>query len=128
MGGHLEFDGGLATARFTIQTLATNTSALETLTVWISLAGMALLALCVRDRLPWPLIAFAVLVLVEDLGSNGLMYSKVRLMLPAFPLLLPLATGLAKRRTATVVCGLSLFLCFGLWFGAYSLTAWQYAI
>ena len=71
---------------------------------------------------------FAFAVLAMDLGSDGLMYSKVRLMLPAFPLLIPVAMGLAHRRRTTAVCSAALIVCFGAWFGAYSLTAWPYAI
>lgn len=122
------FDGGLATLNFAIETLVTDASAFETLSVWIVLISLVLLVLCIRNRLPWPLIAFAFLVLLQDLGSDGLMYSKVRLMLPAFPLLLPLVTGLAKQRAATRTCAVILVVCFGAWFGAYSLTVWQYAI
>ncbi|MFC7612354.1 hypothetical protein ACFQV2_00855 [Actinokineospora soli] len=63
-----------------------------------------------------------------DLCSNGLMNSKARLMVPAVTLLVPVAIALAKRKTSTVVgvlCGVALF---GSWFGAYSITAWGYAI
>jgi hypothetical protein len=122
------FDGGLATLEFGIQTLTQNKSVLETLTVWIVLAALVLLVLCVRHRMPWPLVTFAFMVLAQDLGSDGLMYSKVRLMLPAFPLLLPVAMGLAHRRTTTAVCTTILIVFFGSWFGAYSLTAWHYAM
>lgn len=122
------FDGGSGTLHFAAETLATNASVLETITVWIVLLALMLLVLCVRDRLPWPLIAFTSLVLLQDLGSDGVMYSKVRLMLPAFALLFPLATGLAKQRADTRTCIVVLVGCFGAWFGAYTLTAWQYAI
>jgi hypothetical protein len=122
------FDGGVSTLKFGIETLSQDKSVLETFTVWIVLAALVLMALCLRYRMPWPLIAFAFAVLAQDLGSDGLMYSKVRLMLPAFPLLLPVAMGLAKRRPTTAVCTTCLIVFFGSWFGAYSLTAWQYAM
>ena len=122
------FDGGVATGKFAIETLSDDKSVFETFTVWIVLAALVLLILCIRHRMPWPLVAFAFMVLAMDLGSDGLMYSKVRLILPAFPLLLPIAIGLAHRRTATAVTTTVLLVCFGAWFGAYSLTAWQYAI
>lgn len=122
------FDFGAATGRFSLEALSTETSVLETFTVWIVLAALTLLALCIRHRMPWPLVLFAVAVLALDIGSDGLMYSKVRLMLPAFPLLLPVAIGLAHRRTPTAVTTTVLLVLFGSWFGAYSLTAWEYAI
>ncbi len=122
------FDGGLATGKFMIEALTTDTSVLEAVTVWILLAAVMLLVLCLWRGLPWPLVAFAAAVVVLDLGSDGLMYSKVRLMLPAFPLLIPVAIGLANRRTTTAVTTSVLLVFFGSWFGAFSLTAWQYAI
>lgn len=122
------FDGGWATGKFMIESLTQYKSVLETFTVWIVLAALVLLVLCVRSRMPWPLVLFAFAVLAMDLGSDGLMYSKVRLMLPAFPLLIPVAIGLAHRRPTTAVCSAVLLVCFGAWFGAYSLTAWEYAI
>lgn len=127
-GWSSSFDGGAATLRFAVETLTGNKSGLETLTVWLSLVALVLLVMCVRQRLPWPLVAFAAAVLVLTLGSDGLMYSKVRLMLPAFPLLLPAAMGLARCRRATAVAVTSFVVFFGAWFGAYSLTAWPYAM
>ncbi|MGP4018374.1 hypothetical protein [Saccharopolyspora sp. 5N708] len=122
------FDGGVATGKFMIESLTSDKSVLETFTVWIVLAALVLMVLCLRQRMPWPLVVFAAAVLVLDLGSDGLMYSKVRLILPAFPLLIPVAIGLSRRRTTTAVTTAVLLVFFGSWFGAYSLTAWDYAI
>jgi hypothetical protein len=63
-----------------------------------------------------------------DLGANGLMNSKARLLLPAFTLLIPPAMALAKRRPGTVVTVLVGVVVASAWFGAYSLTGWHYAI
>jgi hypothetical protein len=63
-----------------------------------------------------------------DIGSNGLMASKARLLLPAFVLLIPIAVGLAKRRTSTAVITLGCLALVTAWFGAYSLTVWSWAI
>ncbi|MER7011035.1 hypothetical protein ABT324_06355 [Saccharopolyspora sp. NPDC000359] len=127
-GWSSHFDGGFATGKFILESLTTEKSVFETFTTWVVLAALVLMVLCLRQGLPWPLLLFAVAVLVLDLGSDGLMYSKVRLMLPAFPLLIPVAIGLARRRTTTAVTTAVLLVFFGSWFGAYSLTAWQYAI
>src|SRR5690606_37284523 len=123
-GWSSSFDGGAATLRFAVAALTGNQPGLAPRPVWLSLVALVLLVLCVRQRLPWPLVAFAAAVLVLTLGSDGLMYSKVRLMLPAFPLLLPAAMGLARCRRATAVEVTSFVVFFGAWFGAYSLTAW----
>lgn len=127
-GWSSSFDGGLETLEFGLEVLATGKSAFETVTLLICLASLVLMVLCLRYRLPWPLVVFAAAVLALDLGADGLMYSKVRLLLPAFPLLLPVAMGLANRRATTAAWSTALIVCFGSWFGAYSLTAWSYAI
>lgn len=127
-GWSSSFDGGLATSRFIAETLTENENAFVTLTALLVLCAVLLLVLCLTLRTAWPVVLFAALVLVLGLGSDGLMFSKVRLMLPAFPLLLPIAIGLAGRRTSTAVVSLALFLGFGSWFSAYALAVWPYAI
>ncbi|GAA3439704.1 hypothetical protein [Kutzneria kofuensis] len=125
-GSH--FDGGLATFKFALDALASGRSVLEVLTVGLCVAAAVLVVLCIRQRVPWPLIAYGVAVLIMDLGSNGLMNSKARLMLPAFVLLIPLAAALIKRRASTLVLTLTAVAVVSAWFGAYSITAWPYAI
>ncbi|MFC5290769.1 hypothetical protein ACFPM7_27280 [Actinokineospora guangxiensis] len=127
-GWDSEFDGGAATVRFSLQVLGDARSVLEVTTVGLILGALALLVVAWRRRLEWPLLVYAVGVLAMDLFSNGLMNSKARLMVPAMTLLVPVAIALARRKTSTVVvvlCGLALF---SSWFGAYSITAWGYAI
>ncbi|NMI01608.1 hypothetical protein HF526_30560 [Pseudonocardia sp. K10HN5] len=126
------FDGGAATAQFAASVLVSVPSAFEVLTVAVLAGGLVLLAVgvvrAVRGGLPWPLLVYGAGVLIMDVGSNGLMNSKARLLLPAFTLLLPVALGLARRRPATTVATLVAVALGSAWFGAYALTAWQYAI
>jgi hypothetical protein len=56
------------------------------------------------------------------------MNSKARLLLPAFVLLLPVAIGLARRRTVVLALTLTTLAAFSAWFGSYALTVWPYAI
>ena len=125
------FDGGRATLRFTGRVLTTAPSVLELITVWLLVGALVLLVLCALDwwRGPvWPLLVYAVTVLAMDLGSSGVMNSKARLLLPAFVLLLPVAIGLARQRTALLVLTLTGLTGFSAWFGSYALTVWPYAI
>ena len=122
------FDGGKATWTFTFEALARGSSVLEVATVALIVAALTLVVVAIRRRLEWPLIVYAVGVLVMDLGANGLFNSKARLMLPAFTLLVPVAIALAKRRPSTALTVLGWFVLAGCWFGAYSVTAWSYAI
>ena len=122
------FDGGAATWAFAGEHLGNPRSLLETVTVWLLALAVVLVFYAFQRRLEWPLIAYGIGVLVMDLGSNGLMNSKARLLLPAFTLLLPLALVLARRRPSTVLTVLGMATLFSAWFGAYSLAVWQYAI
>ncbi|SDH24889.1 hypothetical protein SAMN05216553_118136 [Lentzea fradiae] len=123
-----KFDGGVATWDFAMGHLANPRSVLETGTVWLLVLAIVLVFYAFQRRLEWPLIAYGIGVLVMDLGSNGLMNSKARLLLPAFTLLVPLALVLARRRLSTVLTVLGVATLFSAWFGAYSLAVWQYAI
>jgi hypothetical protein len=127
-GWDSRFDGGIATWNYAVDALTRQLTILEGTTILLIVAALVLVVLGFRLRLPWPLMVFAIAVLAMDIGSNGLMASKARLMLPAFVLLIPIAIGLAKRRTSTMVWTLSGLAVASAWFGAYSVTVWNYAI
>lgn len=127
-GWDSRFDGGVATVRFGMEVLASGRSVLEVVTVAVLLVAMALVALSIRGRVPWPLVLYGALVLAMDLWSNGLMNSKARMLLPAFTLLLPVAVALGRRRPRTMIAALAVIAVASAWFGAYALTGWPYAI
>ncbi|MEU4801247.1 hypothetical protein [Actinosynnema sp. NPDC023587] len=127
-GWDSRFDGGAATWKFALLVLGDPRSVLELATVWFLVVAIALVVVGLRRGLEWPLVVYGVGVLAMDLGSNGLMNSKARLLLPAFTLLVPVALALARRRTSTAVAVLVGIAVFSAWFGAYAITAWQYAI
>jgi hypothetical protein len=56
------------------------------------------------------------------------MNAKLRLLLPAFVLLLPVASGLARRRPGTAVAVVVAAALASGWFGGYALTIWRYGI
>ncbi|MGP3988744.1 glycosyltransferase family 39 protein [Streptomyces sp. 3N207] len=112
------FDGGWAFAGFIWKNLTgTVVGGLGLL------AGVALViwlyVLCVRQRQPAALLVYAGVVVVLALCAKGYFGSKPRLLLPAFPLLLPAAAGLARwntARTAAALCALSAAsACYGAW-------------
>lgn len=133
-GWRSEFDGGAATARFVVSSLATGRSVLEIGTVVVLAGAVALLALAVRDAaagaLPWPLVGYGAAVLLMALGSDGVMSSKARLLVPAFALLVPLAVGLARvagRRRGLAAGAVAGLMLVPLWFGAYAVAIWPSA-
>ncbi|MGW0332005.1 mannosyltransferase family protein [Streptomyces sp. NPDC003011] len=96
------FDGGYAFARFVAGTFTSFPSALAGVGL---IAGVGLVAwlyaVCVRQGQPPALLVYAGVVTVLALGASSYFGSKPRLLLPAFPLLLPLARALARARTPT---------------------------
>ncbi|GES33087.1 glycosyltransferase family 39 protein [Streptomyces angustmyceticus] len=92
------FDGGLAFGAFVWRQLSGPAFAAGLgllvgvgLVVWLYLRG-------VRQGQPLPLAVYCGAVLLLALTAKGYFGSKPRLMLPAYPLLLPLAAGLARWR------------------------------
>ncbi|WP_191875640.1 hypothetical protein [Streptomyces filipinensis] len=63
-------------------------------------AGTVLYALLLVDRAPLPLLVHSGTLLLIALGGSGFFESKPRFLLPAFPLLLPLARGLVRTARA----------------------------
>lgn len=94
------FDGGYAFARFVGDKFTSFPSALAGagLTVGVVLV-IWLYVSCVRQRQPLPLLVYSGIVTALALCASGYFGSKPRLLLPAFPLLLPLALALARLRT-----------------------------
>ncbi|MFJ6659225.1 mannosyltransferase family protein [Streptomyces sp. NPDC091377] len=97
------FDGGYAFARFIAGQFTAFPSALAGVGLIVGVALLILLyVVCVRQRQPLPLLVYAGLVTALALCASSYFGSKPRLLLPAFPLLLPLALALARLRTARV--------------------------
>jgi hypothetical protein len=105
------FDGGYAFARFVGEKFTSFPSALAgvALTVGVGLV-IWLYVVCVRQRQPLPLLVYAGVVTALALCASSYFGSKPRLLVPAFPLLLPLALALARlrvRRSALVTAGVA---------------------
>ncbi len=121
-------DGGAATVRFTGDALVGGSEVFDLAIVLALAASLVLFAVSIRMGLPWPLLVYGGLVLAIVWGSEGLAHAKLRLLLPAFTLLLPVAIGLARRRTGTAVTVLVAAALASAWYGGYALTIWHYGI
>lgn len=126
-GWNLSVDGGLATARWVAHTLSADPNAYSVLSAFLLFAALALAVYTARD-LPWEVWAFGTLTVLMTVTTSGVMSTKPRELLPAFVLLIPVATAIARRHPvkATVLAGMTAG--FGLWFSAYGLTTWPYTI
>ncbi|WP_454316191.1 mannosyltransferase family protein [Streptomyces phaeoluteigriseus] len=114
------FDGGYAFARFIIDKFTSIPSAFAGVALLIGVALLVRLYVAgVRGRQPLPLLVYTGTVLALALCTSSYFGSKPRLLLPAFPLLFPLALALARlrpRRSALVVAGVAVASAvYGAW-------------
>jgi hypothetical protein len=123
-----QLDGGVATVHYAEDMLTTGRQVFGLIVVLTMVGGLVLLGVAVRMRLPWPLLVYGALVLATVWATDGLMNAKLRLLVPAFVLLLPAALGLARRRTGTAVALVGGATLASAWFGGYALTIWPYGI
>ncbi len=91
-------------------------------------AALLLIVVLVLTRAPAPLIAYAVAAYALTVTTAAYYYTKGRLLLPAFPLLLPLAVPLARAGRGTLAVVLPALALTSGWYGAYLLTQWPYAL
>lgn len=123
----MSFDGG----RYTVRTLADVVTGPQPLQLYavtaVLVVSIALFALSVRSRQQWPLLVFSGVVLAMSFGGGGYYHSKARLLIPAFGLLLPAATVLARIR-AWIAVPVVVLLGFGsAMFGVYLCLVWHYS-
>ncbi|MEU9474546.1 hypothetical protein [Streptomyces sp. NPDC048191] len=109
LGGYFEvqrlwgstFDFGRGSAGFLRAMLLHGSRFVFPMALVLVVAAAVLYALLLLDRAPLPLLVHSGALLLIALGGSGFFESKPRFLLPAFPLLLPLARGLvhtAKTR------------------------------
>lgn len=122
------FDFGAAALRSAWNAVAGGTGGHTELatrvTVVLLVAALLLAGRLAADRtVPLPLLVYTGVLLVMTYGGAGFFESKPRFLLPAFPLLLPLAALMAKARprTAVVVTGVLAGLSYA--YGPYLLLA-----
>ncbi|ARE75458.1 hypothetical protein B6R96_17080 [Streptomyces sp. Sge12] len=98
------FDFGIGALRSAERVLTGGHVPLATTVTVVLLAAAGLLAASLLlDRTPLPLLAYTAVLLVMAYGGAGFFESKPRFLLPAFPLLLPVAAVMARARPRTAV-------------------------
>jgi hypothetical protein len=124
-GWNTGWDGGQYTLDFASRIL-TQPSHLDFYAVTlIMVLALALLAHSVIQRQPWPLLLYSTVLLVTTIGGYEMYNAKARFLLVAVPLLLPVATALAKTRTAGAIVTISTLTLISAYFGGYLLLVWH---
>lgn len=127
-GWETSLDGGAAVAAYVLRMLDGSEQIHDLLSVASLIGAVVLFAVAVVMRLPWPLLVYGGLGLATVLGTDGVMNSKLRFLVPLFVLLLPPALGLARRRTGTAVAVVVGAALVSAWIGGFALTVWRYGI
>jgi hypothetical protein len=123
----MTFDGGVTTVRDFSQVLARE-SAFELMLVALTLVvAVGLFVLSIIDRQPWQLLLFSALMLFTAIGAAGYFNARARFLLPAFALLLPPATALAKGRTSRAYVVLGTLAVISAYIGCYLVLIWKYS-
>ncbi|MER6913771.1 hypothetical protein ABT354_19045 [Streptomyces sp. NPDC000594] len=122
-----EWDGGRATLLELRQQLvyASRPPLFLLLVSAVLVVSLVLYALCLADRQPLPLLVLSGVLLLVVLGSEGVYFPRARFLLPAFPLLLPVARALAGARAVTAGVILTSMTALSAWAGAYMLLVWN---
>jgi hypothetical protein len=128
---HTTFDWGHATARQmnSILLLGDPAPAAKVAVALVLCAAAVLFAASLVNRQPLPLLVYSAAIMVIALGDSGFFNSRARFLIPAFPLLLPLAAGLARVRARSSQVALlgSAAGCSAL-FGGYLVYLYHHAL
>ena len=122
------FDFGHLTWTFVTTTVRGSTDFVALSVVMILIVATVALAFGVRQNTWLPLTVYGVLAYLLVVGQAGYFHSKPRLLLPVLLILLPAAYSAARAKTWRASLWLAAYAAFGLWYGAYMITVWQYAI
>jgi hypothetical protein len=123
----MSYDTGAYTVQ-TVQAMLTKPAALAMYaTTLILLTGITLLVLAVLDEIPWPLAVYAALIVAMAFFGDGYYHAKARLLMPAFPLLLPIAYALGSDRRRNAVVILASLALISAGYGVYLALGWTYS-
>lgn len=104
----------------------TGTAPLRGVGLAVAIAGLvALFVLCVRQRPPLPLLVFTAAILALALFTTGHFNAVPRVIMPAFPLLLPLAVPLARASKPVRALVLGLLAAGSVFYGVHMLVLGQ---
>jgi hypothetical protein len=97
-------------------------------TLVLGVAAVLLVLLIAERQTPLPLVVFSALILLFALVQGALYYyAKARFLIPAFPLLLPLALGLHRTTPLVRRLVLGVLILLSAWYGTYLTIVWVWS-
>ncbi|MEN8649551.1 hypothetical protein ABCR94_02575 [Streptomyces sp. 21So2-11] len=116
------FDFGVGSLRFVHELLRGPENLPFPMVLMIVAASLVLFALLALERPPLPLLVYTGVLMLIAVGGSGYFESKARFLLPAFPLLLPLAHALTKARPRAAIVVIAALAGLSLCYGTYLVT------
>ncbi|WP_328476986.1 hypothetical protein OHA21_23350 [Actinoplanes sp. NBC_00393] len=129
---NMSFDGGFYTVRFFVYSFVRSSflggsAPFEYAEVSLVLAAASLLLFAaVRARVPWPLLLYAAICLIVAFTGAGFYWSKARMLVPAFPLLLPLVFW-SERSRLRIVLVITLLTVMSAFLTVYLSLHWKHS-
>jgi hypothetical protein len=96
-------------------------------TALVLLLALALLVLLCDGRTPWPLLVYSLAIVAMTFFGDGYFHAKARLLMPAFPLLLPIAYALTVSRRSTRIVVLAIMTVVSAGYAVYLCLVWRYS-
>ncbi|GAA2701326.1 glycosyltransferase family 39 protein [Actinoplanes palleronii] len=93
----------------------------------VLLAAIVLAVVLSANRRAWPLAVFSLVIVAMVFFGDGYFHAKGRLLIPAFPLLLPIATGLAGAHRRTMISVLTVLAVISAIYGVYLARFWTHS-
>ena len=127
-GWGTHFDFGRSAWHFIATSVHQPTGLVDCVTVVVVLGYVVIPGYYAIRRSWLPLMWVVIMSVIMVLGSTNFWHSRPRLLIAAFPIVVPLAISLAKRSNIFVASALITTCGIAFWFGAYMLAVWPYAI
>lgn len=128
VGWGAKFDGGQGLLVYLRHAFASGGQLHDVVVAFAVVGSAGLLLTLVVQRLPTLLTVYSAAVLVESYLSGGVINSKLRIILPAVALLIPLAALFRGFSRAQFVSVTAVLMTVGAWYGAYVMVSYSYAI
>lgn len=122
------FDWGASTWKYMRTSLFVAPSVHDVMVSFALPIAVSLLACLLFGPTQRLFAVYSALVLMESYLFGGIINSKLRIIVPAIGLLIPLASVLAKltKRQMFAICGLAMMVC--AWYNAYVISIYPFAI
>jgi hypothetical protein len=127
-GWGTKFDFGHSVLNFLVTTLRSDAGWVGTSVALLLIVATVALIIALRRRVWIPLAVYGVISFVLVVGQAGYFHSKPRLLLPVLLILVSAALAAGRARPRVAWLSLLAYAAFGIWYGAYMITIWPYAI